>query len=143
MKEFFKAKGTKIVIALIVIIVVFQLGVFVGFHKARFTGVWAENYRKDNFGPRGFWGREIANIPAAHGTFGKIISVASSSLIVADRSNTEKSVAADQNTIVRKFMNDIAFKDLRVGDVIVVVGTPTEDGKIKATLIRVMPDSDK
>ena len=75
----FKSKVFRIgcwsLLALIVFLLVFGAGMFVGEKKARFSYRWGENYQRNFAGPRGGFfgnfGREEGLINA-HGAFGQI-----------------------------------------------------------------------
>jgi hypothetical protein len=114
----------KIGIAVVVAFAVFQAGVFVGLHQARFMNHFGDNYMK--------------NIPGGHGAIGKVISVASSTLVVSD-ANVEKIVTITPETKIAKHRDTATTTDIKVGDMIVVIGEPDESGKVNARFIRLMP----
>ncbi|MGC8851713.1 MAG: hypothetical protein ACP5PR_01250 [Minisyncoccia bacterium] len=130
--------------AFVVIILIFGAGVFVGEMKARFSYRWAEQYYKNFVGPRaGFFG-DWRMFPGgefieSHGTFGEIIKIEGNNLIVKGRENIEKIVLVDEKTIIKSGLKDIKISDLKVGDMIVIIGSPNEQGQIEAKLIRVFP----
>lgn len=114
----------KIGIAVIIAFALFQTGVFVGMHQARFMNRFGDNYMK--------------NIPGGHGAIGKVISVASSTLVVSD-ANIEKIVTITSETKIARHRNTATTSDIKVGDSIVVIGEPDETGKVNARFIRLMP----
>jgi hypothetical protein len=129
---------------LIITSVIFQAGVFVGFHKASFGRDWGENYERNfgmmrglNFPPRGMMDQE--NFPNAHGAVGKIIKIETSSIIVADKDGTEKVILIKDDTNIRSVKTDIKIGDLKMDDFVVVIGSPNTQGQIEAKFIRVMP----
>ncbi len=144
-----KLRITLIVIgALIVLLIVFGVGMAVGFRKANFSFRWAENYHKNFAGPReGFFGDfrrdfEGRDFIEAHGVFGEIIELTKVGLdnafIVRGRDDMEKIIITTKDTVVKKGME--TMKDyLKVGDQVVIIGSPNDNGQIEAKLIRVMP----
>ena len=143
MRRMFESKiAVKILCAIGVVVVallIFSLGVTVGFRKASFGRAWGENYERNfGMGPGGpMLGRD--NFPNAHGATGKIIKMELPTIIVQDRDNTEKIILVSDNTQIQKERNSITASGLSVDDFIVVIGDPNEQGQIEAKFIRVMP----
>ncbi|MCX6751407.1 MAG: hypothetical protein NT161_01415 [Candidatus Nomurabacteria bacterium] len=143
-KKVFESKiSTRILIIIGVVIVamlIFSAGIFVGFRKASFGRDWGENYER-NFGMRSggmMFGRN--NFPNAHGAIGKIIKIELPTMIVQDtKDNTEKIILTKDDTRIQKMMSEITLNDLVINDYIVVIGSPNNQGQIEAKLIRVMP----
>ena len=132
-----------ILLAIIAAIVIFQAGVFVGFHKASFDKSWDENYMQ-NFGPSktGALGPMPTQFPNAHGTIGKIIKlddVDQSGLVVEGQDNVEKIILLTSATHIREMRTDIAVSDLKLGDTLIIIGEPNTQGDIVASFIRVLP----
>lgn len=129
----------------VVLILVFGAGMKVGALKARYSYRWAENYQRNFAGPRGgflgnfrqgFEGRDFIN---AHGVFGEIIEITKvgldTALVIKGQDDVEKIIITTKDTTVKKGME--TMKDyLKVGDHVVVIGTPNEQGQIEAKLIR-------
>jgi hypothetical protein len=119
----------------------FHIGTETGYKKAMFESKFGEKYYQA-FAPRGEH-RPLSftpdTIPGAHGTAGKIMSLELPKIIVEDFDGTEKVVVFSDNTVVRKFRDTLQKTDLRVGDYVVVIGTPTSTGEVEAKLVRVMP----
>jgi hypothetical protein len=144
-KDFFQSKKIKIALAvifvLIIILLIFQAGIYVGFKKASFSYQWGENYYKNFAGPRGGFMDDIrgGKMMAPHGVFGTIIKIDGNSLIVSGGSEMEKAVLIGGDTIIKKFQETLSLSDLKVNDKITVIGSPTSDGRIEAKLIRVLP----
>lgn len=113
----------KIGIAVVVAFALFQTGVFVGLHQARFMNRFGDNYMK--------------NIPGGHGAIGKVISVASSTLVVSD-ANIEKVVTITSETKIARNRDTATTSDIHVGDFVAVIGQPDETGKVSARFIRLM-----
>jgi hypothetical protein len=136
----------KIIIGLagfVLVVLIFGVGTFVGGMKARFSYRWAENYHRNFGGPRnGFMG-DWRNFPPApenfiesHGTFGEIIKINSSDLVIKGQNDMEKVVIITKDTVIKNGKETIKKEDLKVGDYIVVIGSPDDKGQIQAKLIR-------
>jgi len=131
---------------IIVVLIIFSVGVSVGFHKASFGRDWGNNYSR-NFGADNHGGplgspEMMDSFPNAHGVVGKIIKIALPTVIVADRDNLEKSVLIADGTKIQRMRDIIAAADLKVDDLIVVIGSPSDQGQIEAKFIRIMPSPD-
>jgi len=134
---------TWVVAGLIVLLVIFWLGMFVGRNRAMFSYRWGENYHRNFGGPReGFLGgffSDRTDFIESHGVFGQIIKIDGSTLVVKGGDNVEKIILTKDDTSVMRFQTRVKLSDLKVDDYIVVVGQPNESGQIEAKLIRVMP----
>ncbi len=123
----------------------FGAGVMVGYHKARFSYAWGENYNRMFAGPRdGFMQGMMRDIDGrdfidAHGVFGQIIKVEEHSLVLSGRDGLERIVTITPDTAIRLFRDSVPLANIHVNDTVVVVGTPDIDGHIQAQLIRLMP----
>jgi hypothetical protein len=134
-------------ISIIVLVLVFGLGVLVGEKKAKFSYLWAENYHRMFAGPKaGFLGSlRMPPFPPfdefieGHGTFGEIIKIEGNNLVVKGRGNVEKVILVTEKTVIKSGREDIKFSDLKIGDMIVIIGSPNDKGQIEAKLIRVFP----
>ncbi len=152
----------RIIIGLVgfaLIVLIFGAGMFVGGMKAKFSYRWAENYHKNFAGPKGGFLGDWQKMPPmpgdfieGHGVFGEIIemnppinsgqvsstSSEQSSFVIKGRGDIEKVVIVAQNTVIKKGKETI--KDgLKVGDTVVIIGSPNENGQIEAKLIRFLP----
>lgn len=127
----------------IVIILIFQAGVFVGYKKAEFSGRFGDNYSRafggDQRGPGMMGGFSQDIFVGGHGATGKIVRISLPSIVVADQGNVEKIITVNDDTAIRNFRATIQSTDLKVGDFIVVLGSPDDQGQIVAKLIRLMP----
>ncbi len=143
--NFFQSKNFKIILGvvggIIIFLLVFQAGAFMGFRKASFSYRWAENYHRNFGGPReGFFndfsGRDFID---AHGVFGQIIKIDGSTLVIKGRDDVEKIVLIKENTIIEHLRDTIKIADLKIDDYIVVIGEPNDAGQIEAKFIRFIP----
>lgn len=132
-----------------VVVLIFGAGMVVGGMRARFSYRWAESYHKNFAGPRaGFFGnwRAMPPLPGdfieGHGVFGEIIEIEDNSFVVKGQGDIEKVVVITQDTIIKKGM-ETAADGLKVGENVVIIGSPNEQGQIEAKLIRVFDGEDE
>jgi hypothetical protein len=139
MSNFLESKKIKIVLivlaSLIVILVVFGLGITIGYDRANFTSHFDQNYYH-NFNPGA-----PAGPMSEHGISGTVIDVSSSSISVQDPANNEHSIAIAPDTVIREMDNTILITDVKIGDQIVVIGEPNPQGQVYARFIRVFAAS--
>jgi hypothetical protein len=119
----------------------FKVGEMVGARKADFSYRWSDNYHKNFGGPKqgfmkGFGDRDFIE---ANGVVGQIIKIASSTIAISGRGNIEKIVSVTASTTINSLNETIQIRDLKVDDMVVVIGEPNSQGQISAKLIRVMP----
>jgi len=126
----------------VIVGLIFGAGMFVGGLKAKFSYRWAESYHKNFAGPReGFLG-DWRSFPRGdfiegHGAFGEIIQIDDSGLVVKGRGDVEKVIIATQDTTIQEGRETIKKEELKVGDQVVIIGSPNKEGQIEAKLIRV------
>lgn len=125
----------------IILLFVFLVGMSVGFKKASFSYRWGENYHRNFAGPRqgffnDFMGKEFMD---AHGLIGKIIKIEDSNLVIQDKDKVEKIVLIGKDTTIERFRDSIKVGELKVDDMIVVIGQPNQSGQVEAKFIRVLP----
>lgn len=125
-----------------IIILVFGVGILVGERKAKFSYRWAEQYHKMFAGPRVGFFSNWRSFPRggyieAHGSFGEIIKIKENEFVIKGKENIEKVILITEKTIIKKAREVIKKEDLRVGNWVVIIGSPNEDGKIEAKMIRV------
>jgi hypothetical protein len=132
------------------VLVVFQAGFFAGTHRAFFDCKWGENYARNFGGPAqpmspfqgGGFSLRAPSGPAdmsGHGVTGEIIAVDADGIVVRGQDNAERFVIPATGTSVTRQSQRIKISNLKVGDVINVIGRPDDLGRIEARLIRVMP----
>ena len=143
--KIFQSKAFKIVLIIVVLSIFlllgFQLGLMVGFKKASFSYQWGDNYHRNFAGPRnGFLGNFDRNdFMDAHGVIGQIVKIDPSTIIIKDHDNLEKIVLVNDKTIINRFRENIKLSDLKIDDVVVIIGDPNNSGQIAAKLIRLLP----
>lgn len=126
--------------SIITLLLAFQAGVFVGFHKAsmafhldeRYERAYGEHVRSGPFGI------PSNDFPEAHGTIGRVLSVSLPTIIVEDK-NMEKIVRIASDTAIRKDHDKIDGANITVNDFVVVIGSPNNQQEIAAKFIRLLP----
>jgi len=136
------------VVIFVIAVLLFGAGMFVGGMKARFSYRWAENYHQNFGGPQGGFMGDWRLMPPdrgfiqGHGTFGQIIKIEDSTLVIKGRNDVEKIILIKDNTIIERLREAIKPADLKIDDYVVVIGAPNDAGQIEAKLIRVMPSGE-
>ena len=137
-------KGVICIIIGTLAVLIFSLGMQVGFMKASYSFQHGDNFYR-SFGPMSGthqMGLVPNDVSEAHGVSGKIISVALPKIVIADRDNTEKTVVIEKETVIRLLRTTVNATDLKAGDFVVIIGQPNAAGEIAAKLIRIMPTND-
>ncbi len=121
---------------------IFDAGMVVGGMKAKFSYRWAEQYHKNFAGPQAGFFSDWRSFPQGdfiegHGAFGEIIQISDTDLVVKGRGDVEKVIIITADTAIQKERGTIKKEELKVGDQIVIIGSPNEEGQIEAKLIRV------
>jgi hypothetical protein len=129
------------IVALIILVFVFGLGVFVGTKKADFSFRWADQYHRNFGGPQGgFFGDIMGDqFTNSNGVFGQILKIDGQILTIKGKDNAEKIILVGDKTSIIKQRDNIKLSDLKIDDVVVVIGEPNDNGQIDAKLIRVLP----
>jgi hypothetical protein len=147
LKDFFQSKTFRTVLytigVLILILAIFQAGMFVGMKRASFfygngMGKYHRNFDQRQEGP--LFGMERGDFPNTHGTIGKIVKISLPTFVIADQDKVEKVVLMKDDSLVRQFRDEIKATDLKVGDFVVVMGTPNDKSQIEAKFVRIMPE---
>lgn len=125
----------------VLVLLVFQAGVMVGFRKASFSFRGGDNFYRafgeDRRGP--FPGMMHGEFPGANGSVGKVLSIALPTLVVEDGNAVEKTILLNEKTIIRKGRATLKPSDIRANDLLVVLGKPNDNAQIEATLVRLLP----
>ncbi|MGD1003624.1 MAG: hypothetical protein ABR884_03575 [Minisyncoccia bacterium] len=150
MSNFLESKTVRTILwilgGLIVLVVVFGLGIAVGYDRAGFASGFDRNYFRIFYGaaPGGPVGLMAPPMPVAiHGVVGTVIDLGTSTISVKDQQGNEQSVAVSSGTDIRNGNGNIMIGDVTVGDQIAVIGEPNSVGQIDAHFIRIlsMPSS--
>ena len=123
--------------ALIVLILVFNLGLLVGYRKAFFSEHWGENYQRNFVGPwplpPGFHPGDFLN---ADSTAGTVLTVSGNTIVMKDDQNTERTVIVSATTTIREGDETVSISDIKPSDQIVIIGQPDSTGELQANFIR-------
>ncbi len=156
-KKAFDTKFIKIltftVIIVAVLLMVFEVGMSVGYRKAKFSYKMGDNYYRAFGRPGDMMGGHPGMKPgpggmhfpkedftSSHGAVGKIIKIDLPTIVVATSDNVEKTVLVGSSTMIRKYRDNIGAADLHINDPILIIGSPNEESEIEAKFIRIMPD---
>lgn len=144
-KEFTQSKRFAKIIyvigGLLIALVVFQAGIFVGYRIATFSMNWDRARGANIHDPRSIFapfGRDMDSMNP-HGAIGEIISIQLPQIMVKGPSGNEVIVLMGTTTSIRNMRQEVSTSDLQLGQHIVTVGSPDEEGQIHATLIRIVP----
>ncbi|MEN9912825.1 MAG: hypothetical protein RLY66_233 [Candidatus Parcubacteria bacterium] len=127
----------RILIILFVLLVIFWIGITLGWHKADFSYRFSDNYYHSSGGDAGT--PNPSSLVSSHGAVGKVLSINLPTMIVSDANGIEKSVHISNDTIIRSGRGGIASTTITDNDFIIVIGNPGVNGQITAKLIRVLP----
>jgi len=140
----FSKKAVLTLIILVIFGFVFMVGVKLGQVKAGYYCSWLENYHRNFAGPReGFFRKGPMmmfnqGFFESHGNFGEIIQINNDSFVIKDlKNNVEKLIIINSNILIKKGYENLKFSDLKIGDRVVIIGSPNNQGQIEARLIRV------
>ncbi|MDD5726606.1 MAG: hypothetical protein PHC53_04370 [Patescibacteria group bacterium] len=129
------------VVSIIFLLGVFQLGIMVGSHKARFNCDWGERYGTMLGMPFQGQGRFGQPPPPGmldpNGAFGSVVSNNGQQLVMKSKDGAEKTIVITPTTEIRKGRDTVKATDITDKDEVVVFGSPTSTGQIEAKLIRV------
>lgn len=130
------------VTSLVAILLILKVGIFIGYKKAGFSYRWGENYHRNFAGPKGgffkeFEGRDFIE---SHGVFGEVIKIDNDSIVIKGKNDVEKLILLSvSSTIIKNSREKIELSGLKIGDLVVVIGSPNDSGAVEAKLIRLMP----
>lgn len=144
-KDFLQSdKYSKLVTALgilLAVLVIFGAGVFVGYRKADFSYRWSDNYYRDFGGPNSPLGMSDAddNAQTPHGAFGTVIGVNLPTFAVKGQNEAEKIIIVGPQTVIRTLRNSGTTTDIHVGQSVIIIGEPDDQGQIDASFVRIVP----
>lgn len=144
MANYFESKTFKTVVyvlgVIVVVLAIFYAGIQVGFRRAEFSYRWGQNYERNFGGPRGMMGMPPDDgFINGHGSFGQIVRINLPQVVIKSPREAEKVVVVGDDTQIRSLRDQIKASDLKVGDSVVVIGAPDDNGQIKAGIIRILP----
>lgn len=124
---------------LLLILVIFQAGVYVGARNAGFSERTGDNYYRavePGGVPPGPFGMMLSG---GNGAAGQVISAAPPTFVVEDKDGTEKVISVGTETGVRLFKDATSSGAIEKGDYVIVIGKPDQNGEIQAEFVRVLP----
>ena len=145
MEHFFKSSTvTKVIVGLCVLLVaalVFEAGVFVGYHRESYS------YNRDLAYERGFANPNSIFQPfmddddmgAPHGAIGQIVAVHMPTIMIKNHNATEQIISIGTSTTIRLLNGDASTSDLKVGNGVIVIGEPGDEGQVQASFVRILP----
>ena len=125
---------------LLVVLIIFAAGIFVGYHEADFSGSWSDNYMHNFGGPESPFGLRDTddNTPTPHGAFGTVIGVNLPSFAVKGPDEAEKVIVISPQTIIRAMHAQASTTDIHIGEMVVIIGEPDQQGQINASFVRII-----
>lgn len=135
-------KTLRILGVVIIALLVFQAGVFVGYRKAAFSYRFGDNYYR-TFGPEQMRNR-IPGMPPSdflesNGASGMILKVTLPTFVLEGRDGVERVVRITDDTIIRQMRESLIPADLKEKEYVVVIGAPNDRSEIEARFIRLLP----
>jgi len=127
----------KIIAVVIGVLLVFQVGVFIGYRKALFSYRGGERVIGMMEGGRNMM--YVNGYSPSHGAIGKIVSVSLPTFIVAGPDNNEKTVLISDDTTIRRYRDNASTSAIAPNQFVLVLGDPDDSGTIEARFIRIMP----
>lgn len=120
-------------VAFVVVVLIFSVEMFIGGMKHKMFA-----------GPRRGFFSDWQKFPSgefigAHGVFGEIIVMKENEFVIKGRDDVEKVILISEKTTIQKGREKLKKEDLKVGNFVVVIGSPNEGGQIEAKFIRVFP----
>ncbi|OGO40607.1 MAG: hypothetical protein A2Z03_04005 [Chloroflexi bacterium RBG_16_56_8] len=119
--------GLVIVGAVLALCIVFGAGIFVGRVSGRLVPRPAPWF--------------AAFFSGAHGAVGTIRNIDGQTITLKLRDGSSQTVLFDRETRIEKNRQRLAFSDLKIGDQILVIGSPNDQGEIKARWVRVLDNN--
>lgn len=145
-KDFLKNTKTKKIIKIlgfvVIALLIFQAGMFVGFKKASFSFKTGEQYFRQMSGKPNdrFMGINRGDFGNSHGAIGKVVSIELPSIVISDKDGIEKTILISTSTSIKEAKNTIKDTDLQIDEFVTVIGDPNSNAEIEAKLIRIMPN---
>jgi hypothetical protein len=144
-KEFVRSRTfTRIIYiigGLLIALIVFQAGIFVGYRIAAFSINWNDSHSAGVRNPPSIFApfaRDTDDMNP-HGAIGEIISIKIPEFMVKGPSGDEEIVLLSATTSIRNLRTAATSSDLTVGQQVVVIGAPDEKGQIHASFVRIIP----
>lgn len=145
-KKFFSShavpKAIAVLAIFLVILIIFQAGFIVGFHKATFSFNWDKNYLSNLNDPRSVMASFMQDNDDVnpHGAVGEIISINMPSILVRRSGGAEEIINIGTTTVIRNLRQIASSSALTLHKQVIVIGEANTSGQIDATLIRILPE---
>lgn len=136
-------KTVKIIIIVGIILVallIFQAGTYVGFRRGVFASNWGSAYQHRFDDPHSIFAPFMSDPDDMnpHGVVGKIISVHLPTMMIKGKASTERIVILSTTTTIRLMHGQASTSDLVAGSQVIVTGNPGSQGQIDADFIRIL-----
>ncbi len=145
MKNYFRSNAvSKIILALsilLVILLIFQAGVLMGYRQGFFASNWNGAHGQYMTSPDSIFAPFIHDSDDVnpHGAIGNIVSIHFPSLLIKGPNSAEQVVNISSTTSIRFMHGNASTSDLVPGNSVIIVGEPQSNGSISAAFIRIMP----
>ncbi|MDE1975399.1 MAG: hypothetical protein KGI49_02740 [Patescibacteria group bacterium] len=146
MKEFFGSSLVSRLIAvlgvLVAALIIFWAGTAVGYREASFSYAWDSSYARQFGGPHSPFmiGPDIDDSSLnSHGAFGVVVGVRMPEFTVKGPTEAEKNIVVATGTVIRYFHSEASSTAISPGETVVVIGEPDSQGRIQASLVRIVP----
>jgi len=138
----------KIILSLALILIaliIFSAGIFVGYHKASFGRDWDNSYRQGPGNPNSPFAPFMRNDDNMnpHGAIGQIVSIKLPLMMIKGPNTAEQIVIIGSSTTLRMMRGTASTSDIKVGDFVTAIGEPNDRGEIQASFIRIIPPAMK
>ncbi len=141
------AKFTRLIAVLGILVIalaIFWAGMAVGYRQAQFSSRWGDHYRETFGGPSSpfmmpFSVSDNDDIRTANGAAGQVIGINLPRIAVKGPDEAEKIVVLGSDTVIRRFRDPATTTDIALGDMMIAIGSPDEQGRIVATFVRIVP----
>lgn len=146
--------AAKVLVAIIALVGAFMVGSLTGYTRADYACNWSKNYLSNFTGvatpplspPTSVISGVLGNDRDlnAFGVYGSVIGIrfatpgaSSGNLIVSGSDGVERLSQVSSQTIILSNRQRIPLTSVKSGDSVVIIGSPTSTGQIKANFIRV------
>ena len=145
MKNYFQSnvvsKIILILAALLVILLIFQAGIMVGYRRGFFASNWNGAHGQIMDEPDSIFAPFVHDSDDInpHGAVGNIVSVRLPSILIKGPNSAEQVITISSTTAIRFIHSNASTSDLVPGNQVIIIGEPKDNGSISAAFIRIMP----
>lgn len=128
---------------LVLALLIFQAGIYIGYRKAQLSYQWGENYHRVFGGPRGGFLQDLSgdDFVPGYGLVGTVIKLDGSTLIIKSTNDVERAVTLTDDTTIRRGTNNIGPRDIKTNTAVTIISAPNGDGTLQAKFVRVFDPS--